>query len=129
MIRISVTTKNRKEAVEITGKVESLVKNTKEGIIVLYVPHTTAGIVVNESYDPDVARDIMNKLSELIPHGDRYRHVEGNADAHIQSSIVGSSVTLIVKDGKLEMGRWQGVFFLEFDGPRHREVWAKILEG
>ncbi len=129
MVVKRIKTSRRKEALNITELIEESVKDVKSGIAVIYVPHTTAGIVVNEAYDSDVTDDILNKLAELIPYSDRYRHIEGNSDAHIQSSIIGSSVCLIIENHKPVLGRWQGVFFMEFDGPRNREIYIKVVEG
>jgi secondary thiamine-phosphate synthase enzyme len=126
---IQVKTKARNELVDITGQVEKVVEESgvAEGICVLAVPHTTAAVTVNENADPSVKADIIAKLSELAPPGDRYRHMEGNADAHIKAVIVGPSETLLVKGGRLSLGTWQGVFFCEFDGPRTRRVIIRIF--
>ncbi|RKY51892.1 MAG: YjbQ family protein, partial [Candidatus Neomarinimicrobiota bacterium] len=92
----------------------------------IYCPHTTAGLTINENADPDVVEDIKSTLGKLIPSGAGYSHIEGNADAHIKSSIIGNSVELIISNGNLILGTWQGIFFCEFDGPRTRRVWVKI---
>lgn len=128
MIKLEVSSSSRQELIDITEKVESKVKEegNREGNCTLFVPHTTAGVLVNESADPDVALDIKEKLSSLVPANDGYRHREGNSDAHIKSSLVGTSIRLIIEDGELLLGRWQGLFFCEFDGPRQREVWLKL---
>jgi secondary thiamine-phosphate synthase enzyme len=126
---IQVKTKQRNELVDITPQVEKVVEESgvAEGICVLAVPHTTAAVTVNENADPSVKADIIAKLSELAPVGDRYRHMEGNADAHIKAVLVGPSETLLVKGGRLSLGTWQGVFFCEFDGPRQRRVIIRVL--
>jgi secondary thiamine-phosphate synthase enzyme len=126
---IQVKTTTRNELVDITPQVEKVVEESGvgEGICVLVVPHTTAAVTVNENADPSVKADIIAKLSELAPEGDRYRHMEGNADAHIKAVIVGSSETLLVRGGRLSLGTWQGVFFCEFDGPRTRRVIIRVL--
>jgi secondary thiamine-phosphate synthase enzyme len=126
---IQVKTTTRNELVDITPQVEKVVEESgvTEGICVLVVPHTTAAVTVNENADPSVKADIIAKLSELAPEGDRYRHMEGNADAHIKAVIVGSSETLLVRGGRLSLGTWQGVFFCEFDGPRTRRVIIRVL--
>ena len=126
---IQVKTKARNELVDITGQVEKVVEESgvAEGICVLAVPHTTAAVTVNENADPSVKADIIAKLSELAPEGDRYRHMEGNADAHIKATLVGPSETLLVKGGRLSLGTWQGVFFCEFDGPRTRRVIVRVF--
>ncbi len=116
---------------DITTQVRGIVKKEKvrNGLLVVYVPHTTAGITINENADPSVARDIENMLTKLIPPGKGYLHLEGNADSHIKSTIVGSSINVIIEDGELILGTWQGIFFCEFDGPRNRKVYVKIIEG
>jgi secondary thiamine-phosphate synthase enzyme len=126
---IQVKTKARNELVDITGQVEKVVEESgvAEGICVLAVPHTTAAVTVNENADPSVKADIIAKLSELAPEGDRYRHMEGNADAHIKATLVGPSETLLVKGRRLSLGTWQGVFFCEFDGPRTRRVIVRVF--
>ena len=126
---IQVKTTTRNELVDITLSVERVVEESgvSEGICVLAVPHTTAAVTVNENADPSVKADIIAKLSELVPAGDRYQHLEGNADAHIKATIVGPSETLLVKGGRLSLGTWQGVFFCEFDGPRTRRVVIRVL--
>lgn len=126
---INVKSKTRNEFIDITETVEEVIKEVgiKDGICCLYVPHTTAAITINEGADPSVQRDIINVLSRLIPHDMNYAHREGNADAHIKSTIVGSSVNVIIEDGKLLLGTWQAIFFCEFDGPRHRRVAVKFI--
>lgn len=126
---INLKTRTRTEFVDITSEVEKLVDEAgiRNGECFLYVPHTTAGITVNEGADPAVIRDIQTTLSRLVPYNLNYSHTEGNADAHIKSTIVGVSKTIIVNEGKLLLGTWQSVFFCEFDGPRHRRVLVKII--
>jgi len=126
---IQVKTKTRNELVDITPQVEKAVEKSGivEGICVLAAPHTTAAITVNENADPSVKADIIAKLSALVPAGDHYRHLEGNADAHIKATLVGPSEVLLVKDGRLSLGTWQGVFFCEFDGPRTRRVVIRVF--
>ena len=128
MDKLSVKTGSKKDFLDITSKVKNLVNtnNWIDGVINLYVPHTTAGITINESADPDVRIDIQNKLKDLVPADGSYRHREGNSDAHIQSSIIGNSTRVFVEDGSLKLGTWQGIFFCEFDGPRSRNVWVKL---
>ncbi len=129
MIKINIRTNKRTEVVDITNIVQREIEklNIKDGIVLIYVPHTTACITINESYDPAVGEDILNFLNKNIPKDGNYKHLEGNADAHIKSSLIGSSVMLILEDGKLKIGRWQGILFLEFDGPRTREIWIKVI--
>ena len=125
---INVKSKSRVEFIDVTGMVQETVKEAgvQDGICYLYVPHTTAGITINEGADPSVQRDIQNTLSRLIPQDVNYFHREGNADAHIKSTIVGTSVHVIVEGGKLLLGTWQSIFFCEFDGPRHRRIAIKF---
>jgi secondary thiamine-phosphate synthase enzyme len=126
---IEIRTKARNELVDITPQVAKVVQEAgiAEGICVVVVPHTTAGVTVNENADPSVKADLIVKLGELIPAGDRYRHQEGNADAHIKAALVGTSESLLVQGGTLALGTWQGVFFCEFDGPRTRQVWVRVM--
>jgi secondary thiamine-phosphate synthase enzyme len=129
MVRyINVKSKSRVEFIDVTGMVQETVKEAgvQDGICYLYVPHTTAGITINEGADPSVQRDIQNTLSRLVPQDVNYFHREGNADAHIKSTIVGTSVQVIVEGGKLLLGTWQSIFFCEFDGPRHRRIAIKF---
>ena len=128
---INVKTGTRTELVDITADVQQLVdeSGTSSGICYLYVPHTTAGVTINEGADPSVVKDILNTLNSKIPHKANYMHMEGNSDAHIKSTIVGASATVIIEEGKLLLGTWQSIFFCEFDGPRHRRISVKIIEG
>ncbi len=127
---LNVKTTSRTEMVDITGEVQSLVSESgiEDGICYLFVPHTTAGITINEGADPSVRRDIIKTLSSLIPRDAGYSHMEGNSDAHIKSSLVGPSINLFIEGGKLVLGTWQSIFFCEFDGPRHRRVGVKIVQ-
>ncbi len=131
MQTIEVRSRSRIEFVDITSRVREALSATgvKEGAVTLYVPHTTAGITINEAADPSVAADIIEKLSELVPHRGPYRHTEGNSDAHIKATMVGSSVHIIVSGGAPVLGTWQGIFFCEFDGPRTRKVHLKVVSG
>jgi secondary thiamine-phosphate synthase enzyme len=126
---IEVKTRSRVELIDITHQVERIVKESgiSEGVCVLYIPHTTAAVTINENADPSVKEDIITKLNQLIPSGDSYHHTEGNADAHIKATLVGSSETIGVRGGELSMGTWQGVFFCEFDGPRRRKVLIRVF--
>lgn len=129
MVRyINVKSKSRVEFIDVTGMIQDAVKEAgvKDGICYLYVPHTTAGVTINEGADPSVQRDIQNTLSRLAPQDMNYFHREGNADAHIKSTLVGTSVHVIIDEGKLLLGTWQSIFFCEFDGPRHRRIAAKF---
>lgn len=127
---ITLRTPSRTAFVDITEEVEKAVAalGVEDGAVVVYVPHTTAAVTINESADPDVARDILAKLAELVPASPSYHHTEGNADAHIKSTLVGCSQTLLVRGGSLVLGTWQGVFFCEFDGPRrNRQVVCTLI--
>lgn len=124
-----VRTRSRNEVVDITAEVQNAVGalGVEEGAVVVYVPHTTAAVTINESADPDVARDIELKLSELVPQSGDYMHAEGNSDGHVKSTLVGCSEVVLVDGGRLVLGTWQGVFFCEFDGPRTRSVLVGAL--
>lgn len=126
---IGVETTARTELKDITLEVARVVKQSgvESGLCFLYVPHTTAGLVINESDDPDVARDIADTLDRLVPRHAAYKHYEGNADAHVKAALVGASQIVPIEGGKLGLGRWQGIFFCEFDGPRRREVKVRIV--
>jgi secondary thiamine-phosphate synthase enzyme len=128
-ITIGVKTRSRTAMVDITAELEKELSKTgkKEGLCVVYVPHTTAGITINEGADPAVCQDITAKLSDLVPPDAGYRHLEGNADSHIKASLIGSSVSVLVEKGRLVLGTWQKVFFCEFDGPRSRRVYLQVL--
>jgi secondary thiamine-phosphate synthase enzyme len=132
MKRLTVRTQKRCELVDITDEVASAVQKSgvTDGVLLIYCPHTTAGITINENADPSVTRDITMKTGKLIDSSDPdYRHMEGNSDGHIKSSLVGASEMVIVEKGELVLGTWQGVFFAEFDGPRSRNVLLKIIPG
>ncbi len=126
---LDVHTSRRTQLVDITREVEKAVAESgvRDGVCHLYVSHTTAGILINESADPDVARDIEATLDKLVPRDAGYRHAEGNADSHIKSTLVGVSETVFIEDGRLALGRWQGIFFCEFDGLRHRKIHVKVV--
>jgi secondary thiamine-phosphate synthase enzyme len=129
---MDVPTNAHTEMIDITGEVQQLVKRSgvKDGLCVVYIPHTTAGITINESADPAVKADILMESAKFVPEHDRgYRHSEGNSAGHIKSTVFGSSVHLIIANGSLVLGTWQGIFFCEFDGPRRRRVHVKVLEG
>ena len=128
-VKFTVRTTMRNQFVDITDKVREAVRKSgvKSGIAVVYVPHTTAGITINEGADPAVRVDIINWLNEYVPEDRHYRHLEGNSDSHIKASLVGSSVNLIIENGDIVLGTWQSIFFCEFDGPRTRTVLLKIV--
>ncbi len=128
--KLRVRSREREELVEFTDEVQQKLTESGqlEGVVVLYVQHTTAGLTVNENADPDVPRDMLHAFRTLIPqHGMGFRHGEENSDAHIKATLVGSSVTIPFKDGELLLGRWQGIFLCEFDGGRERQVMMTIL--
>lgn len=129
MHTLIVNTGRRTQLVDVTAQVQKVVSAAKivNGICYLYVPHTTAGITINECADPDVARDIEGALDRLIPKTEPYRHSEGNSDSHIKSVLVGGTQIVFVEDGRLTLGRWQGLFFCEFDGPRERRLHVKVV--
>jgi len=128
MVELSVRSRVRTEMIDITDAVQKAVSDSgvKEGVCIIYAPHTTAGITINENADPSVKKDILAELNKLIPFDDNYSHLEGNAAAHIKSSIVGCSQSVIVSNGRLVLGTWQGIFFCEFDGPRSRRVFVQV---
>lgn len=128
--QITVNSHNRQEFIDITSKINNVVRRSEvvKGLLVLNVPHTTAGITINENADPDVKDDILTKLTEMIPVKDNYQHREGNSDAHIKSCLLGSDQTIIINNNGLVLGHWQGIYFCEFDGPRSRKINLKIIE-
>ena len=127
--RINIKTNSRVELQDITGEIRGVIEKSgvKSGVCYVLVPHTTAGIFINEHADPSVAEDIAAQLEEIVPRQRNYRHLEGNSPAHIKASLLGDSRTLFIEDGKLVLGTWQGIFFGEFDGPRSRHVMVKIV--
>ena len=129
MQKFSIKTRSRNELIDITKQVKNAVAKSEknDGVCTVYCPHTTGAITINESADPSVASDIEMKLRKMIPKNENYNHAEGNSDAHIKSSLVGNTVQIIINNGSLQLGTWQGVFFCEFDGPRTRNVWVKII--
>jgi len=124
-----VSTRDRNQMIDITGRVQSVVSSSgiSNGEVTVYCPHTTAGVTINENADPSVMHDILLTLKEVVPaNRSGYRHSEGNADAHAKSSIIGCSSKVLIKRGSLNLGTWQGVFFCEFDGPRSRRVLVQV---
>lgn len=131
MIRqLRVPTKSKTELVDITQGVQRLVAESgiRSGVCYVYVPHTTSGITINENTDPNVGRDILMELNKVIPFDDRYSHAEGNSAAHIKSALVGVSKAVLVEEGRLALGTWQAIFYCEFDGPRDRRVFVKVMK-
>jgi secondary thiamine-phosphate synthase enzyme len=130
-ITVSVKTTARVDMVDITHLVRQEVEKegVTNGLCVVYVPHTTSGVTINEGADPAVCSDIIKKLKQLVPPHDGYRHMEGNSDSHIKASLMGSSVTVLVEGGCLVLGTWQKIFYCEFDGPRSRKFFVKTING
>jgi len=129
---LSIRTSSRCELVDVTDRISQVVRDSgvTDGFVICYVPHTTAGITIQENADPSVVADLLYKLGLLVPqHDSRYRHMEGNSDAHIKASLVGSSVTVLIQNGSLVLGTWQGIYFCEFDGPRSRSLHVKVVAG
>lgn len=128
---ISISTSGRDQFIDITRTIKEVLEHSKvrEGLCTIFIPHTTAAVTINENADPDVKTDIIKELDKIVPHYDNYMHCEGNSAAHIKSSLIGTSETVIVKDGRLLLGTWQGIYFCEFDGPRSRKFIIKITEG
>ena len=128
MIEISVSTGRRTELVDITTEISKAVRQAgaENALCTIFVPHTTAAVTINENADPDVIKDIIRTLDKLIPLNDHYRHLEGNAAAHVKSSLLGASQTVFIENGDLVLGTWQSIFFCEFDGPRTRKVFIKL---
>jgi secondary thiamine-phosphate synthase enzyme len=126
---ISVNSRSRTELIDITGQVQEAVKKSglKDGVCHLFVPHTTAGITINEGADPSVKRDILTSLNKLVPFEGDYHHAEGNSAAHIKTTMVGTSAVCLIEDSQLVLGTWQAIFFCEFDGPRTRRVYIATI--
>ena len=127
---VQVSTTQKTEFIDITRFVQEAVKKTgfSEGVCIVYVPHTTAAVTINENADPAVPQDMMRSLNKIVPFEERYLHAEGNAPAHIKASLLGFSQTVFVESGKLALGTWQGIFFCEFDGPRTRKFRIKVMK-
>ena len=125
---LTIATRSRNEFVDITSRIENVVRESgiSEGICTIFVPHTTAGLTINEGADPSVQRDILTHLEKMIPHRCDYLHLEGNSDAHIKASLMGSSQTVFVEEEQLVLGTWQAIYFAEFDGPRRRKVMVRV---
>ncbi|KGK86469.1 secondary thiamine-phosphate synthase enzyme YjbQ [Clostridium sp. HMP27] len=125
----SLKTTKQDQFIDITSIVQEEVSksNVKDGIAVVFIPHTTAGVTINENADPDVVHDILLGLDKAFPEKNGYLHMEGNSHAHIKASLMGSSCSVIVENGKLKLGTWQGIYFCEFDGPRNRKFYVKVI--
>ncbi len=124
-----VRTSERHQFVDITEHVQRCVSEAgfEDGLACVFVPHTTAGITINENADPDVVHDLLGALAKVVPERAGYRHVEGNSDSHVKSSLIAPSLVVIVEKGRLQLGTWQAIYFAEFDGPRNRQCWVKLL--
>ncbi len=129
--KIQIHTNSRTQLINVDGLVSGVVSESgvKEGVCVIWVPHTTAGITINENADPSVTADILSEMNKVIPFEDGYRHMEGNSAAHIKSSLFSPSLSVIITGGRLLLGTWQSLYFCEFDGPRTRSLYVKIQEG
>ena len=125
-----LSTQRRTQFISITSTIAEIVATNgwQDGVVTVFVPHTTAGVTINENADPDVARDMESFSDELIPQNRVFRHSEGNSDAHIKASFYGSSVQVIIRNGRMWLGAWQGIYFCEFDGPRNRKVYVAFVE-
>ncbi len=126
---IEVRTQTKEALVDITGRIREEISSSgiQSGICSVYVPHTTAGVTINENADPSVKEDILMTLGKMVPDSLPYRHSEGNSPAHVKASLVGSSVNILIENGQLSLGTWQGIFFCEFDGPRNRKAYIKVF--
>src|SRR5688500_17627754 len=126
---LAVQTHERNELVEITSLVRTAMpRSLQSGYVIVYVPHTTAAVTINENADPDVKSDMLRKLEALVPkHEGFYKHAEGNSDAHVKTAMLGNSATVLIENGRLVLGQWQGIYFCEFDGPRQREMIVKLV--
>ncbi|HEY3317670.1 MAG TPA: secondary thiamine-phosphate synthase enzyme YjbQ [Coriobacteriia bacterium] len=131
MTRIEVRTQRREQLLDVTARVAEAVRDggIREGWALVFCPHTTAGVTINENADPDVVTDALDALERIVPRAGAYRHVEGNSDGHVKASLVGSSVTVPIAEGELVLGTWQAVYFAEFDGPRQRNLLVTVLGG
>ena len=130
-VEFEVKTSEHSQMIEITAEIRRIVAESgvKDGICTVFIPHTTAAVTINENADSDVVRDFIMELNKIVPWEDGYHHAEGNSAAHLKSSMTGFSQQIIIEDGRLVLGTWQGIYFCEFDGPRHRKVYVKIMEG
>lgn len=130
LTKLDVTTKKHTEMQDITWLIQKAVtvSGVKDGLCTVFIPHTTAAVTINENADPDVVKDFTKEINKIVPWEDGYLHMEGNSAAHLKSSMIGFSEQIIIEDGRLVLGTWQGVYFCEFDGPRHRKVYVKIMK-
>ncbi len=128
---LELSTTKRNDFIDITGEISGALSRARieSGLCYIHIPHSTAGITINENADPTVQADLESKFNRMIPKGEGYTHPEGNSDSHIKSSLIGTTLTLIVEKGSLVLGTWQGIYFCEFDGPRDRMIYIKTIEG
>lgn len=126
---LNIRTAKRDDLIDITDQIQRVVTKSKAdgGLCYVFVPHTTAGITINENADPSVRKDILHELNKIVPRDDNYAHTEGNSAAHIKASLLGFSASIFIQNGQLQLGTWQGIYFAEFDGPRTRQVWVKLV--
>jgi secondary thiamine-phosphate synthase enzyme len=131
LITLEISSHQQSEMLDITGEVRRAIRQAgiDSGLAVLFVPHTTAAVTINENADPDVVRDMLMELGKIVPFDDHYRHAEGNSAAHLKSTLVGASETLLIEGGEPVLGTWQGIYFCEFDGPRRRRLHIRLLAG
>ncbi|WP_027715621.1 secondary thiamine-phosphate synthase enzyme YjbQ [Desulfuromonas sp. TF] len=131
MKTIEISSRMQVEMIDVTGEVRRAIRDSgvRVGVVFLFVPHTTAALTINENADPDVVRDMIMELNKIVPMNDGYRHGEGNSAAHIKSTLVGASETVLIEDGEPVLGTWQGIYFCEFDGPRRRKLHLKVMKG
>jgi secondary thiamine-phosphate synthase enzyme len=131
MKTIEISSRRQVEMIDVTGEVRRAIRDSgvRSGVVFLFVPHTTAALTINENADPDVVRDMIMELNKMVPMEDGYRHGEGNSAAHIKSTLVGASETVLIEDGEPVLGTWQGIYFCEFDGPRRRKLHLKVMKG
>lgn len=129
LFQFEIKTSARTQMIDMTGEVSKIVSESgiKDGLAVIHIPHTTAAVTINENADPDVQKDMTKFMDRLIPHENWFDHSEGNSDSHIKSSLFGCSQTVIIEKGRLVLGTWQGIYFCEFDGPRSRKVFVKVI--
>lgn len=129
-MHITVRTRCQTEMIDITARIQQQVTDSQiaDGLCVVFVPHTTAAVTINENSDPAVSRDILMVINKMVPWNEAYHHLEGNSPAHLKASIIGSSETIVVENGRLVLGTWQGIFFCEFDGPRNRKLEIRVIQ-